>query len=573
MAKMTGAKYFADAMVDYGVSHIFFVPAFMLKSFAEMEDLPIARVMTHGEKSAAYMADGYARASGKPGVCMAQMIGASNLAAGLRDAYMAGSPVIAITGGPTPVSRHRHAYQEVDDITQFTCLTKSNLSVDTVGRLPDLLRQSFRMATSGSPGPVHLRIQSHLGQITEAEVELNPLAEKMYSKAPAFRPAPNTNDVKAALDLLLKAQRPIVIAGGGVMRSEAQKELLQFIEKMKIPVATSLNSKSAVADHHPLNVGVPGSYSRDCANRAVHEADLIFFIGSHTGGQVTNNWMFPSTDKPVIQLDIDPAELGRNYPALRLLGDARETIKALTTSLTRYCQAQALDLTERTLQISRFVQRARASHETERRADLHTLSGLLHPEQVVRMLGAIQEPITWVADASYSSIWLVQYIQSLTPGMRILTPRGLAGLGWGFPMALGAKLAAPEKRVICLTGDGGFAHCWAEMETAKRHRIGLTLIVLNNGVLGFQINAEQSRFGTHTSVCHLEPIDHVAIARACGCAGVKVSTLDELQAAIAESSRPEHARSPFLIEVQTDPEAFPPLTAFEPQRKNFSHLA
>src|SRR5215204_3053973 len=174
MPKTTGARLFAEMMRGYEVSHIFFVPAFMLKAFAEMEDMPIARVMVHGEKAAAYMADGYARASGKPGVCMAQMIGASNLAAGLRDAYMAGAPLVAITGGPTPQSRYRHAYQEFDVVTKF------NAQVDTLARMPDLLRQAFRVATSGAPGPVHLRIQSHLGQITEQEADLDPLVEQTY---------------------------------------------------------------------------------------------------------------------------------------------------------------------------------------------------------------------------------------------------------------------------------------------------------------------------------------------------------------------------------------------------------
>ena len=221
MPKMTGSRLFAEMMQGYGVSHIFFVPAFMLKAFAEMEDMPIARVMVHGEKAAAYMADGYARASGKPGVCMAQMIGASNLAAGLRDAHMAGAPVIAITGGPTPVSRYKHAYQEVDDINQFDPLTKMNAQVDVVTRMPDLLRQAFRVATSGAPGPVHLRIQSHLGQITEAEADLDPLVETMYSQAPAFRPEPEMQCVKDALAALLAAQRPVIVAGGGVMRSGA----------------------------------------------------------------------------------------------------------------------------------------------------------------------------------------------------------------------------------------------------------------------------------------------------------------------------------------------------------------
>src|SRR6266404_242011 len=204
MPKMTGARLFAEMMQGYGVTHIFFVPAFMLKAFAEMEDMPIHRVMVHGEKAAAYMADGYARASGKPGVCMAQMIGASNLAAGLRDGFMAGAPIIAITGGPTPQSRYRHAYQEVDDIAQFDAVTKFNAQIDHVSRMPDLVRQAFRVATSGAPGPVHLRVQSHLGQITEAEADLDPLVEETYRRAPAFRPAPDMQQVRKALAALSK---------------------------------------------------------------------------------------------------------------------------------------------------------------------------------------------------------------------------------------------------------------------------------------------------------------------------------------------------------------------------------
>jgi len=301
-------------------------------------------------------------------------------------------------------------------------------------------------------------------------------------------------------------------------------------------------------------------------------ADLIIFIGTRTNENGTAGWTLFPTSATFVQIDIDPEELGRNYPALRLLGDARETIKALTSALSTYCQAQAIDLTERAKQISAHFEKARRAHEAQCSTAPETLLGSLHPEQVVRALGNIQEPVTWVADASYSSIWLVQYVKALHAGMRVLTPRGIAGLGWGFPMSLGAKVAAPDKKVICLTGDGGFAHCWAEMETAKRHRIGVTLVVLNNGVLGFQINAEQSRFGTHTSVCHFGPLDHVAIAQACGCKGVKVSTLEELKAAIDESLRPEYAFSPFLIDVQTDPDAFPPLSAFESQRKSMINL-
>jgi acetolactate synthase I/II/III large subunit len=241
---MTGAQLFAEMMEGYGVSHIFFVPAFMLKAFAEMEDRPIRRVMVHGEKAAAYMADGYARASGKPGVCMAQMIGASNLAAGLRDGFMAGAPMIAITGGPTPQSRYRHAYQEVDDISQFDAVTKFNAQIDHVTRMPDLIRQAFRVATSGAPGPVHLRVQSHLGQITEEAAELDALVEGTYRRAPAFRPEPDMHRVRDALTALSDAERPMIVAGGGVIRSGAEAEVVELAEKLSIPVATSLNAKA-----------------------------------------------------------------------------------------------------------------------------------------------------------------------------------------------------------------------------------------------------------------------------------------------------------------------------------------
>src|SRR5499426_3847448 len=330
---MTGAQLFAEMIEGYEVSHIFFVPAFMLKAFAEMEARPIRRIMVHGEKAAAYMADGYARATGKPGVCLAQMIGASNLAAGLRDAFIASVPLSDITGGPTPQSRHRHAYQEVDDVSQFDAVSKFNAQIDHVTRMPDLIRQAFRVATSGAPGPVHLRVQSHLGQISEEEAELDPLVEPMYRCAPAFRPEPEMQRVRDALALLARAERPIIVAGGGVIRSNAEREVVALAETLSIPVATSLNAKAAMVDDHPLAVGVPGSYSRDCANRVLAEADLVFFIGSHTGGQVTTNWQVPKPGVTAIQIDIDPEELGRNYPLeAALLGDAKITLGKLCAS-------------------------------------------------------------------------------------------------------------------------------------------------------------------------------------------------------------------------------------------------
>src|SRR5580692_2664489 len=189
MPRMTGAECLADMLPGYGVTHVFMVPAVLRQTFAEMERRKaIKRIHTHGEKSAAYMADGYARASGRPGICMAQVIGALNLAAGLRDAYLAHSPVVAFTGGRDPKTKFRKVYQEVDDVPAFAPVTKFNATVDAVERIPDMVRQAFRVATSGCPGPVHLQFRGNEGQIDMEEAEMEPLCEPLFAQVPAFRP-------------------------------------------------------------------------------------------------------------------------------------------------------------------------------------------------------------------------------------------------------------------------------------------------------------------------------------------------------------------------------------------------
>jgi len=552
MPKMTGSRLFAEMMQGYGVSHIFFVPAFMLKAFAEMEDMPIARVMVHGEKAAAYMADGYARASGKPGVCMAQMIGASNLAAGLRDAHMAGAPVIAITGGPTPVSRYKHAYQEVDDVNQFDPLTKMNAQVDVVTRLPDLLRQAFRVSTSGAPGPVHLRIQSHLGQITEAEAELDPLVETMYTQAPAFRPEPEMQRVKDALAALLAAQRPVIVAGGGVMRSGAAAEIVELAEKLGIPVATSLNAKAAMIDHHRLNVGVPGAYSRDCANRTLLECDLAFFVGSHTGGQVTNNWMFPPVGTRVIQLDIDPNELGRNYPnTVSVLGDAKATLRHMINLAPQRADATG-----------GWVKRAQELVATWRNETAEMRNAEVSPIRPERICKAISDVLpengVVVSDTGHAGIWTARYIEFKHANQRYFRTAG--SLGWGFPATLGVKCAMPDRPVVCFTGDGGFYYHIAELETARRHNINAVIVVNNNSALNQEIKLNDLAYGGKQrgraeEMWKFPDVNFAKIAEGFGCVGIRVEKAADLNAAIAAGIA---MNKPVVIDVVSDTYAIAP---------------
>src|SRR6201997_725826 len=335
--KMSGAECLADMLKGYGVTHVFHVPAVLRKTMAVMEGrTDIKRLHVHGEKAAAYMADGYARASGKPGICAAQVIGALNLAAGLRDAWLGHSPGIAMTGGSEPKTKFRKVYQEIDDVPAFEPVTKFNATVDEVARFPDMVRQAFRVATSGTPGPVHLQFRGNEGQVDAEEAEMEPLCEPQFARVPPYRPMPDDASVVAALKHLQDAQRPVIVAGGGVRASGASAELVALAQALQIPVATSLNGKDAIPGNHPLAVGVVATYSRESANRVVNGADLVCFIGTETGGMTTHFWAAPKIGTPAIQIDINPEALGRNYPLqATVLGDAKLTLAALLAQADR----------------------------------------------------------------------------------------------------------------------------------------------------------------------------------------------------------------------------------------------
>ncbi len=547
MPRMTGARAFAEMLRGYGVDHVFFVPAIMSKALAEMEDMPIRRVMVHGEKSAAYMADGYARASGKPGICMAQHIGASNLAAGLRDAYMAGSPVIAITGGPSPDSRYRNTYQEIEDAPQFPSVSKFSGNVGEVGRLPDMVRQAFRIATTGAPGPVHLQIAIRGGQISEQEAELEPLVELQYASAPAFRPPADPQSIKAAAAVLVAAKRPVIVAGGGVVRSGAEREVLALAEKLQIPVATALNAKAMIADRHPLAIGVPGSYSRACANTILKEADLVFFIGSHTGGQVTHNWHFPPRGARVMQLDIDPWELGRNYPnTASILGDAKVALTALIGAVEAKTAEAAKAWTSHA---QKLVEEWRVSEAENRASDAVPI----RPERICKEISdALPDNGVLVSDTGHSGIWTGTMVEFRSPDQRYFRCAG--SLGWGFPGALGVKCALPDRPVVCFTGDGGFYYHIAELETARRHNINLVVVVNNNNSLNQEITLNKVAYndaprGKWTDMWTFTENNFAKIAESFGVTGIRVEHPSELNAAL---KRALALNKPVVIDVVSD---------------------
>ncbi len=551
MPIMTGGRFMAETLAGYGVTHVFFVPVIIQRALLEMEKLGIKRILTHGEKAAAYMADGYARASHKPGICAAQNVGAANLAAGLQDPFLGGSPVLAITGRKPRISQHRNSYQEVDHLRPFSAVTKYSVPVDSVEQLPFLLRQALREATSGAPGPVHLDLEGTSGNVVmEGEADLEVIIEENFTRVPAYRPEPEAAMVRAAAQALSAAQRPVIVAGGGVTASGAQQEVVQLAEMMSIPVATSLNAKTAIPDGHPLSVGVCGSYSRTCANRLVSEADLVLYIGSHTGSQVTNEWTVPSLDTPVIQIDIDPSELGRSYPAKATLqGDAKACLRRLMEVLE--------PLGPRTEWVNRAQELVAEWREGV--SEVANSDGSpIRPERLCKELtDFLPSDAVLISDTGHSGIWTGTMIDLKEQTQQYIRCAG--SLGWGFPGALGAKCALPDRPVICFTGDGGFWYHMSELETALRYGINAVIVVNNNHSLNQEKRSNDRLYagqpGNPEELWHMLDVDLAKLAQTIGCFGIRVDQPGQIQSALEQAIA---SGKPAVVDVVTDIEGIAP---------------
>jgi acetolactate synthase I/II/III large subunit len=553
--KRTGAEVLADMLAGYGVTHVFMVPAVLRRTFVEMERrTKIKRIHTHGEKAAAYMADGYARACGRPGVCMAQVVGALNLAAGLRDAHLAHSPVIAMTGGRDPKTKFRQVYQEVDDLPAFEPVTKLNASVDEVARIPDMVRQAFRAAVSGAPGPVHLQFRGNEGQLDAEEAEMEALVEERFARVPPFRPEADENDLKALLQHLQSAERPVIVAGGGVRASGAARELVALAEALQIPVATSLNAKDCIPGTHPLSAGVVGSYSRESANRVVAQADLVCFVGTETGGMTTHFWAVPKIGVAALQIDIAPEALGRNYPLKAgVLGDAKKVL-ARMTALCDKATAKSR---------AKWVAGAaalRAEWYGKYRPQLESAAAPIHPARICQELTRhVPDDGIVVVDTGHAGMWMGGMYDLRVPSQSYM--RSAGHLGWAFPAGIGAKAACPERPVVVFTGDAGFWYHIAEVETAVRWKLNSITLVNNNSsgnqskrgfdrVYGGQQTEQGRELWTYSKV------NFARIAEEMGALGIRVEKPGDIAPAL---ERALAADRPVVIDVVTDIEALAPL--------------
>lgn len=380
-----------------------------------------------------------------------------------------------------------------------------------------------------------------------------------YGTYPLDRVAADPAQVKKAAELLAGAERPFIYAGGGVISSQACEELRAIQEECSIPVATSTMGKSSVDELHPLSMGPIGYYM---GNRGVSKflkpmvqsADVILLVGNRTNQNGTDAWTLLPRDATYIHIDIDPMEVGRNYESVRVVGDAKLTLAQLKDALA------AQDLTTRKnarAKVEQEIAQAKADHVAEAKKVQESDSVPLRIERIlVEVEKQLSQDHIIVADASLSSVWLANYIKAIEK-RKFIFPRGIAGLGWGMPMAMGAKVANPNRPVFCLAGDGGFGHVWSELETCKREKINVVTLVINNEILGYQKHAERSLLkGAYTTACDLTDTNLAMVAEAVGIKGIRLEKPEDITSVIKEAFAYD---GPVVIDAMIDPDCIPPL--------------
>ncbi len=552
----TAAQAVAETLKIYGVTHLFGMKD-PLDLYHAIRPLGLRAITVRDEKHGAIMAHGFAKATGRPGVCTA-MCGpaASNLATGLLEALQSSVPVIAFVVDIAAAQRGRHASSELDHVAALTPFAKWVTRIETPDRAAETVRHAFRIATSGRPGPVVVLCpRDIMGELSPAETYV----DEAFVRFPSMRSRASVESVLEAARILVDAKRPVIIAGGGAMHSRAHEEVLTLAEQLSAPVATTMNGRGAIADAHPLSVGAlgtstGGAYGRgQVANTILREADVALILGSRNGQICSFDWTLPGPGTKVLHVDVDAVEIGRNFRTdVALLGDVRDTMRELIAACS--------GLGNRTANETQLERVATLRQGWRERFDTIARSQQvpIRPERVLRDISDAAAPDDiLVTDASYVTGWAFSHIDTHGAGNGVISPRGTGGLGWGLPAAIGAKIGQPDREVLCISGDGGFGYVLSELETAARCNVKLTTVIFNNATLGFQKHVEEKILDSPWE-CDLLEIDHSAVAREMGWQGEQVADPAEIAPALA---RARASDKPYLIDVLIDPEAIAPIVS------------
>ena len=543
----------AALLAEHGVRHVFGVPGGQTLALydAILDREPgLQHVLVRDERSAAYAADAYARVTGRAGVCDAPVgPGAAKLPSGLGEALGASVPVVALVSDlPARLAPHRYrsaASQALDQAALLAAVTKWQATVPDAATLPALVRQAFREATTGRPGPVALFLPQDV--LDGPAPDYVPLPPSRFGGFPAFRPAPDPDDVAAAAAMLQGARRPFILAGGGVLHSGAGTDLTALAEALSAAVGTTLSGKGAIAEDHPLSVGVTGSMGTSAAAAALAEADVVLLAGTKAGSGPTFGWTLPAPGQAIVQLDLDPAELGRAFPvAAAVLADARPGLRGLLTALDE-AAAGAPDRTAWRSRIAELTASWRAERDVERASDAVPIAPQRVLAEIEAVLGADD---ILICDASLASGWGGVYLEQRRAGRQVLCPRGQAGLGYALPAAIGVATARPEGRTVVLAGDGAMGYAAGELATVTELGLPVTVVVLNNRSLGWIRWYRRINFGRGWEGDDFSDVRFADVARAFGLAGMRVAEPGRLAGALRTACT---APGPALLDVVTEP--------------------
>ena len=552
---MHGGEAIVAMLEAFGVELMFGLPGDQTHIYdAIARRKRIRHVLVRHEEAAALMADAYARVTGKVGVCDATVgPGATNLISGIGESFTSGLPVVAIVSDIRSDWRGRGSLQEVDQVGIFKPITKAAFTLDHTVRIPEIVRRAFQVATTGKPGPVLINCPLDILK-GEAEFAANAFeVATRYGSFPPHRYLPPAEEIAEAVQRLLSARRPLIVCGGGVLSSGAWSEVAALAELLEIPVATTFMGKGSLPENHPLALGPFGLLGRPVANEWVLGADFVLALGTRFTNVDTAGWRIPRPGVAIVQVDVDPEELGRNYPvALGLAGDIRAVVSAMIDAIRR-------DNGKKSFGLRGEVERIRQRWLIERGPDseLARKQGTkpIHPLQAIRALRQSLRPEdVIICDSGFNQIWGGQYFEVHRAGRAYLGPRGFGVMGYSFPAAIAVKLADPSRRVVALCGDGGFSMVLQELETALRVDAPVVVCVLNNRNLEYvkqnQRMLYESRF---LSSDHLD-VDFARIAQAFGCFGERVESSDGLEEALG---RALDCGKPAVVDVVTVESAEP----------------
>lgn len=539
--ELTGSEILWKCLKAEGVKHMFGIPggAIIHAYDALYSETELQHILVRHEQAAAHAADGYARASGKPGVCVTTSgPGATNLVTGILNAYMDSSPVIAISGQVGTSFLGLDAFQEADMLSVMLPITKHNFIVQRVEDLPKIVRQAFLIATSGRPGPVHIDLPRNI-QTAKAEVEIPASVE--INKYIRLEPKPY--EILQAVNLVVKAERPLIMAGGGVILSNASQELVELAELLGAPVVTTLQGKGSIPEDHPLSLGMLGMHGRMAANLAVTECDLLLAVGTRFSDRSTGDVRFFASRAKIIHIDVDPVELGKIVkPEVAIRADAKRALRKLIEALvSRWQKGKVEEWGKRIQQMKR---------ELAPKMDYDNVP--LKPQRVIKEIGETLGPDgIVVSEVGQCEMWAGHFYCVRKP-RHFITSGGLGTMGFGFPASMGAKVARPECTVVNIAGDGSFLMNSQELATCVVNKIAVVNCIFNNRYLGMVKQWQDLFFGKRRSQTYLgESPDFVRLAEAYGAWGDRAERPGEVGEKLKQAIE---SGKPAVLDIPIDPD-------------------